>query len=90
MSTPCAPEFRTGGLDRFGPGCPVRTGIAFLNVVLPSLVKRELPSRISQVTAIYTAVQGAVSAAGAAVVVPIAHATFTVGGWDWESGRGWP
>lgn len=57
----------------------IGTGIAFLNVLLPSLVTRDLPSRISQVTGIYTAVQGAVSAAGAAVVVPIAHAT--VYGW---------
>jgi len=53
----------------------IGTGIAFLNVLLPSLVKRDLPGRVSQVTGLYTAVQGAVSAAGAAVVVPIAHAT---------------
>ena len=57
----------------------IGTGIAFLNVLLPSLVKRELPSRVSQVTGIYTAVQGAVSAVAAAAVVPIAHAT--VYGW---------
>jgi len=53
----------------------IGSGIAFLNVLLPSLVKRDLPSRVSQVTGLYTAVQGALSAAGAAVVVPIAHAT---------------
>jgi CP family cyanate transporter-like MFS transporter len=53
----------------------IGTGIAFLNVLLPSLVKRDLPLRVSQVTGIYTAIQGAVSAAGAAVVVPIANAT---------------
>lgn len=49
-------------------------GIAFLNVLLPSLVKREFPERISQVTGWYTAAQGAVSAIGAALVVPVAHA----------------
>jgi MFS transporter, CP family, cyanate transporter len=53
----------------------IGTGIAFLNVLLPSLVKRDLPSRVSQVTGIYTAIQGAVSAAGAAVVVLIAQAS---------------
>ncbi|EMY33834.1 cyanate transporter [Arthrobacter crystallopoietes BAB-32] len=53
----------------------IGTGIAFLNVLLPSLVKRDLPSRVSQVTGIYTAIQGAVSAAGAAAVVPIAQAS---------------
>jgi CP family cyanate transporter-like MFS transporter len=50
-------------------------GIAFLNVLLPSLVKRDCPDRISQVTGFYTAVQGAVAAMGAALVVPVAHAT---------------
>ena len=48
-------------------------GIAILNVLLPSLVKRDFPARISQVTGIYTAAQGAFSSAGAAVVVPIAN-----------------
>jgi CP family cyanate transporter-like MFS transporter len=54
-------------------------GVAFLNVLLPSLVKRDCPDRISQVTGLYTAVQGAVAAMGAAVVVPVAHATAS--GW---------
>lgn len=49
-------------------------GIAFLNVLLPSLVKREFPLRVSQVTGVYTSIQGAVAAAGSALVVPIAHA----------------
>jgi CP family cyanate transporter-like MFS transporter len=53
----------------------IGTGIAFLNVLLPSLVKRDVPARVSQVTGIYTAVQGAVAASGAAVVVPIAQAS---------------
>ncbi len=48
-------------------------GIAFLNVLLPSLVKRDFPHRVSNITGLYTAVQGAFASAGAAVVVPIAN-----------------
>ncbi|WP_026534998.1 CynX/NimT family MFS transporter [Arthrobacter sp. H14] len=48
-------------------------GIAFLNVLLPSLVKRDFPNRVSSITGLYTAVQGAFASAGAAVVVPIAN-----------------
>lgn len=50
-------------------------GIAFLNVLMPSLVKKQFPSKVSYVTGIYTSVQGAVAALGAAVVVPIAGAS---------------
>ncbi|WP_323960432.1 MFS transporter [Arthrobacter sp. JZ12] len=53
----------------------IGTGIAFLNVLLPSLVKRDLPLRVGSVTGLYTAAQGAVAAAGAAVVVPLANAS---------------
>lgn len=47
--------------------------IAFLNVLVPSLVKRDFPLRVSQVTGSYTATQAAFAAIGAAVVVPIAE-----------------
>jgi CP family cyanate transporter-like MFS transporter len=47
--------------------------IAFLNVLVPSLVKRDFPARVSQVTGTYTATQAAVAAMGAAVVVPVAQ-----------------
>lgn len=47
--------------------------IAFLNVLLPSLVKRDFPARVSQVTGSYTATQAAFAAIGAAVVVPVAQ-----------------
>lgn len=47
--------------------------IAFLNVLVPSLVKRDFPLRVSQVTGSYTAVQAAFAAVGAAVVVPVAQ-----------------
>lgn len=47
--------------------------IAFLNVLLPSLVKRDFPTKVSQVTGSYTATQAAFAAIGAAVVVPVAQ-----------------
>lgn len=47
--------------------------IAFLNVLVPSLVKRDFPMRVSQVTGTYTATQAAFAAVGAAVVVPVAE-----------------
>jgi MFS transporter, CP family, cyanate transporter len=47
--------------------------IAFLNVLVPSLVKRDFPMRVSQVTGTYTATQAAFAAMGAAVVVPVAQ-----------------
>jgi CP family cyanate transporter-like MFS transporter len=53
--------------------------IAFLNVLVPSLVKRDFPMRVSQVTGIYTATQAAFAAMGAAVVVPVAQTSPT--GW---------
>lgn len=47
--------------------------IAFLNVLVPSLVKRDFPTKVSQVTGSYTATQAALAAMGAAVVVPVAQ-----------------
>ncbi len=47
--------------------------IAALNVLLPSVVKRDFPLRVSQVTGIYSALQGGAAALGAGLVVPIAH-----------------
>lgn len=47
--------------------------IAFLNVLLPSLVKRDFPMKVSQITGSYTATQAASAAIGAALVVPLAH-----------------
>lgn len=53
----------------------IGAGIAFLNVLVPSLVKRQFPSRVSQVTGFYTSIQGAAAALGAAFVVPVAQVT---------------
>jgi CP family cyanate transporter-like MFS transporter len=52
--------------------------IAFLNVLVPSLVKRDFPTKVSKVTGSYTATQAAFAAMGAAVVVPVAQ-TSTAG-----------
>jgi CP family cyanate transporter-like MFS transporter len=46
--------------------------IAVLNVLLPSLVKRDYPDRIGQVTGTYSAVQAAMAAVAAGLAVPIA------------------
>jgi CP family cyanate transporter-like MFS transporter len=46
--------------------------IAVLNVILPSLVKRDYPERIGQITGTYSAVQSAVAALAAGFAVPIA------------------
>ncbi|UCR88887.1 CynX/NimT family MFS transporter [Mycetocola spongiae] len=46
--------------------------IAVLNVVLPSLIKRDFPDRVGSVTGLYSAVQGAAAAAASGIAVPIA------------------
>ena len=53
--------------------------IAVLNVILPSLVKRDYPDRIGQVTGVYSAVQAAMAAIAAGLAVPIAG--ITPSGW---------
>lgn len=53
--------------------------IAFINVLLPPLLKRDFPSRIGQLTGIYSAVQGAVAALASGIAVPLAGA----------DGQGW-
>lgn len=54
-------------------------GIAFLNVLVPSLVKRDFPTKVTKITGSYTAMQAAVAAIGAAVVVPVAQ--MSMSGW---------
>ncbi|TDK25177.1 MFS transporter [Arthrobacter crusticola] len=61
------PGFIWGGTALIG------LAIAFLNVLVPSVVKRDFPRRVSQVTGSYTATQAAFAAVGAAVVVPVAQ-----------------
>jgi MFS transporter, CP family, cyanate transporter len=49
--------------------------IAVINVLLPSLVKREYPDRIGQVTGLYSSVQGAAAALASGFAVPLAGTT---------------
>lgn len=59
-------------------------GIAVINVLLPSLVKRDFPHRVAQVTGAYSAFQSSVAAVAAGVVVPIADAS----PWSWRLALG--
>jgi CP family cyanate transporter-like MFS transporter len=58
--------------------------IAVMNVVLPSLVKRDFPDRVGQVTGVYAAVLSVVAAVAAGVAVPIAGVAHE--GWRWSLG----
>jgi CP family cyanate transporter-like MFS transporter len=57
----------------------VGAAIAVLNVTLPSLVKRDFPTRIGPITGTYTAVQSCLAAAAAGLAAPIA--SHTDAGW---------
>jgi len=58
--------------------------IAVMNVVLPSLVKRDYPDRVGQITGVYAAVLSAVAAIAAGLAVPIAGLAHE--GWRWSLG----
>lgn len=58
--------------------------IAVMNVVLPSLVKRDYPHRVGQITGVYAAVLSAVAAIAAGLSVPIAGLAHE--GWRWSLG----
>lgn len=49
--------------------------IAVLNVALPTLVKRDFPTRIGQLTGAYSSVQAIFAAIAAGIAIPVAHAT---------------
>jgi CP family cyanate transporter-like MFS transporter len=53
----------------------IGAAIAVLNVLLPSLVKRDFPRRVGELTGAYSAVQSAFAAIAAGVAVPVAGAT---------------
>lgn len=57
-------------------------GIAVGNTLLPSLLKRDFPSQITTLTAVYAITMGVASAAGSAVVVPLAQSL----NWQWSLG----
>jgi CP family cyanate transporter-like MFS transporter len=48
-------------------------GIAVLNVLLPSLVKRDFPDRITGVTGAYALTSGLVQAVASTAAIPLAH-----------------
>jgi CP family cyanate transporter-like MFS transporter len=58
--------------------------IAVMNVVLPSVVKRDFPDRVGQITGVYAAVLSVLAAIAAGVAVPIAGVTHE--GWRWSLG----
>ncbi len=62
-----------------GGGLVAGAGIAFGNVLLPGLVKRDFPDRIAQLTGLYSMSLSAGAAVAAAFTVPIAHAS---GSWQ--------
>jgi CP family cyanate transporter-like MFS transporter len=53
----------------------IGAAIAVLNVLLPSLVKRDFPRKVGELTGAYSAVQSAFAAIAAGVAVPVAGAT---------------
>lgn len=53
--------------------------IAFGNVLLPSLIKRDFPHRVGMMTGLYSTVMGGVAAIASGVAVPLANAL--PGGW---------
>jgi CP family cyanate transporter-like MFS transporter len=60
--------------------CVIGCGIAVGNVLLPSLVKRDFPTQITPLTAIYSVMMGLSAACASVIAVPLARA----------SGLGWP
>ncbi|WAL65901.1 MFS transporter [Amycolatopsis cynarae] len=63
----------------------IGAGIAVGNVLLPSLIKRDFPTRVGLLTAAYAAVMGGVAAVASGVAVPISE--IAPGGW--HTALGW-
>lgn len=59
-------------------------GIAFGNVLLPGLVKREFPARATSLIGLYAAAMAGMAGLAAGLAVPIAH--FLGYGWRWAIG----
>lgn len=56
-------------------------GIAIANVLLPSLLKRDFPKQIPNLTSLYVVMSAVVAALGSMIIVPIA--TMPDWGWKW-------
>ncbi len=59
----------------------IGVGIAFANVLLPSLLKRDFPDRIASLTGAYSVTAGAAAAFASATAIPIA--AMFINGWNW-------
>lgn len=78
----CLALIGTGALLRAGPNLAIMlagtvlvgSGIAVVNVLLPSLIRRDFPGRLGLVTGIYTTAVVGGAAIASAVSVPLMHA----------------
>jgi len=57
-------------------------GIAFGNVLLPGILKRDFPHKVASLTGMYALTMGIAAAIGSATVVPLAH--IPAFGWDYS------
>ena len=60
----------------------IGTGIAFGNVLLPGLIKREFPENMASMTAAYSITMGAAGAIGSIAIIPLAQS------WGWPIALG--
>jgi CP family cyanate transporter-like MFS transporter len=64
--------------------CVIGGGIAIANVLLPSLLKRDFPDKITLFTAVYALTMGVTAALGSVGAIPLA----TVSGLGWQFAMG--
>lgn len=60
----------------------IGTGIAFGNVLLPGLIKREFPANMASMTGAYSITMGAAGAIGSILIIPLAQS------WGWPIALG--
>lgn len=60
----------------------IGTGIAFGNVLLPDLIKREFPANMASMTGAYSITMGAAGAIGSIAIIPLAQS------WGWPIALG--
>ncbi|WP_198332400.1 MFS transporter [Psychrobacter aquimaris] len=60
----------------------IGTGIAFGNVLLPGLIKREFPTNMASMTGTYSITMGAAGALGSVIIIPLAQS------WGWPIALG--
>lgn len=63
----------------FGGTALIGAGVAVGNVLLPSLIKRDFPTKVGLLTSAYATVMGAVAAVASGVAVPLSQVA--PGGW---------